>query len=55
MDPQDAVTVGSVILVTLSQLVAIFGTPKLVKGVAVLDQIFKVIVGNYGKAKNKDD
>ena len=55
MDPQDIVTLSSVLIVALTQIAAIFAPPKVITGIGVLNQIFKVIVGNYGKAKNKDE
>lgn len=46
------ITIG---LLALSQVAALLGKPKWVANIKLLDKVFNVLAGNYGKARNRHD
>jgi hypothetical protein len=52
---ESALVILPIVLVALTQIAAAFGRPKIVDKVQVVSKIFNLLVGNYGKARNKDD
>ena len=54
MEVEVAETVG-VIIAALTQIASSFGKAKILHHIGVLDSLWDVIAGNYGKAKNKDE
>ena len=49
---ETVVLYGPVLLAAASQMAALFGKPKIVQKIGIVSQLFDILAGNYGKAKN---